>query len=103
MLYLGQVVREHYLRDDIQSGSPLDPRCDPEAAKLAADAPHYLVVDTNIVLQQVLPSKAAQNLHFNENRGRKGMTCWVEQHRVLEECTPLHSQEPSVMHAAHIQ
>ena len=56
LLYLGQVVREHYLRDDIQSGSPLDPRCDPEAAKLAADAPHYLVVDTNIVLQQVPPS-----------------------------------------------
>ena len=36
-----KVVREHYLRDDIWSGSPLA---------------HYLIVDTNIVLQQVLHS-----------------------------------------------
>ena len=48
-----KVVREHYLRDDIYSGSPLDPDCDQSAAKLSASAPHYLVVDTNIVLQQV--------------------------------------------------
>ena len=48
-----KVVREHYLRDDIWSGSPLDPECDPDAVKLSASAQHYLVVDTNIVLQQV--------------------------------------------------
>ena len=47
-----QVVREHYLRDDIWSGSPLDPECDPAAAKLAPDAQHYLAVDTNVVLSQ---------------------------------------------------
>jgi len=48
-----KVVREHYLRDDIYSGSPLDAECDQDAAKLSASAPHYLIVDTNIVLQQV--------------------------------------------------
>ncbi len=48
-----KVVREHYLRDDIYSGSPLDPECDQDAVKLSPSAPHYLVVDTNIVLQQV--------------------------------------------------
>jgi hypothetical protein len=47
-----QVVREHYLRDDIYSGSPLDPGC-PAPYRLAEDAPHYLIVDTNVVLQQV--------------------------------------------------
>ena len=50
-----QVEREHYLRDDISSGSALDPACDAAAAKLSTDAKHYLVVDTNIVLQQVTP------------------------------------------------
>ena len=49
-----QEVREHYLRDDIFSGTPLDPDCPPEAYKLSADAKYYLVVDTNIVLHQVL-------------------------------------------------
>ena len=49
-----KVVREHYLRDDIWSGSPLDPQCDRDAVKLSATAAHYLVVDTNIVLQQVI-------------------------------------------------
>lgn len=48
-----QVVREHYLRDDIYSGTPLDPECPPEAYKLSGDAPHYLLVDTNVVLHQV--------------------------------------------------
>ncbi len=47
------MVREHYLRDDIWSGSPLDPESDPISNKLAADAKEYLVVDTNVVLQQV--------------------------------------------------
>ncbi len=48
-----KVVREHYLRDDIWSGSPLDPECDPSAHKLAADADHYVIIDTNVALQQV--------------------------------------------------
>ena len=48
-----QVVREHYLRDDIYSGSPLDPECPPEACKLSGEAPHYLLVDTNVALHQV--------------------------------------------------
>ena len=44
---------EHYLRDDIYSGSYLDPSC-PDASKtLSADATRYLVVDTNIVLHQI--------------------------------------------------
>ena len=54
MWVLAQVVRAHYLRDDIWSGSPLDPESDPSCNKLSADAREYLVVDTNVVLQQVL-------------------------------------------------
>ena len=50
---LPQVVREHYLRDDIYSGSPLDPDCPPDAYKLSSEAPHYLIVDTNVALHQV--------------------------------------------------
>ena len=49
-----KVVREHYLRDDIWSGSPLDAECDQDAVKLSASPAHYLTVDTNIVLQQVM-------------------------------------------------
>jgi hypothetical protein len=36
-----------------RSGTPLDPESDPSAHKLSADAPHYLVVDTNVALHQV--------------------------------------------------
>lgn len=45
-------MREHYLRDDLPSGTPLDPACPAEAVVLAADAPRYLVVDTNVALHQ---------------------------------------------------
>eukprot|EP00775_Hariotina_reticulata_P011972 gene11972-12115_t len=48
-----KVVREHYLRDDIWSGSPLDPACDPSAYKLSENAKHYLVIDTNVALHQM--------------------------------------------------
>lgn len=48
-----QVVREHYLRDDIYSGSPLDPACPQEHHKLSLSASTYLVIDTNIVLHQI--------------------------------------------------
>ncbi len=30
----------------------MDPECDPEAFKLSENAPHYVVVDTNVALQQ---------------------------------------------------
>ena len=49
----GQVVNQHYLRDDIYSGSPLDPDCSASAYKLSADAAHYLIIDTNLALHQV--------------------------------------------------
>ena len=52
IFFLLQVVREHYLRDDISSGSALDQEADAATAKLSADAKHYLIVDTNAVLQQ---------------------------------------------------
>ena len=48
-----QVQREHYLRDDISSGTPLDPASDPATNKLSAQAKHYLLVDTNVALSQV--------------------------------------------------
>ncbi len=50
-----QVNKEHYLRDDIWSGTPLDPESDAASNKLAADAKQYLVVDTNVALSQVPP------------------------------------------------
>ncbi|GLC34112.1 hypothetical protein PLESTB_000838700 [Pleodorina starrii] len=48
-----KVVKERYLRDDIWSGSPLDPDCDPASHKLSAAAPHYLLIDTNVALHQL--------------------------------------------------
>jgi len=48
-----KVVREHYLRDDIYSGSPLDPDCDPSSYKLSQDASQYIIIDTNIALHQI--------------------------------------------------
>ena len=45
--------REHYLRDDIWSGTPLDLESDLSSNKLSATAKHYLVVDTNVALSQV--------------------------------------------------
>ncbi|KAF5828225.1 hypothetical protein DUNSADRAFT_18006 [Dunaliella salina] len=48
-----KVVREHYLRDDIWSGTPLDEECEASAHKLSASASHYLVIDTNIALHQL--------------------------------------------------
>jgi hypothetical protein len=35
-----------------RSGSPLDAQCAEESWRLAADAPCYLIVDTDVVLQQ---------------------------------------------------
>jgi exosome complex exonuclease DIS3/RRP44 len=49
-----QVVREHYLRDDIYCGFVPCSVCDAAAErKLAAAAAAILVVDTNVVLHQV--------------------------------------------------
>jgi len=59
-----KVVREHYLRDDIWCGSPLCQLCEQEQENCRLEKkpvsrsslvtePHYLVVDTNIVLDQI--------------------------------------------------
>jgi exosome complex exonuclease DIS3/RRP44 len=50
---VNHVVREHYLRDDIHSGSPLDAAVPPAEARLAADAARYLIVDANVALHQM--------------------------------------------------
>ena len=62
-----QVQREHYLRDDISSGTPLDPASDPAANKLSAHARHYLLVDTNVALSQVLAGVAALDAHWGKS------------------------------------
>lgn len=59
-----QIVREHYLRDDIFCGSELCAQCDHRADDcVLAERPvskstlfpfaHYLVLDTNVVLDQI--------------------------------------------------
>eukprot|EP00201_Polytomella_parva_P012818 CAMPEP_0175062708 /NCGR_PEP_ID=MMETSP0052_2-20121109/14323_1 /TAXON_ID=51329 ORGANISM="Polytomella parva, Strain SAG 63-3" /NCGR_SAMPLE_ID=MMETSP0052_2 /ASSEMBLY_ACC=CAM_ASM_000194 /LENGTH=297 /DNA_ID=CAMNT_0016328769 /DNA_START=89 /DNA_END=979 /DNA_ORIENTATION=+ len=48
-----KVTIEHYLRDDIWSGSPLDSSCDPSQHRLSSAATHYVVIDTNIALHQL--------------------------------------------------
>lgn len=57
-------MREHYLRDDIWCGSALCSTCDlrehdkildavPESPSSYFPFPHYLVLDTNVVLDQI--------------------------------------------------
>ncbi|KAM3837255.1 exosome complex exonuclease RRP44 isoform 2-T2 [Vipera latastei] len=60
-----KVVREHYLRDDVACGVPACPLCDGEAPQRGLQAapsspasplvprPHYLLLDTNVVLHQI--------------------------------------------------
>eukprot|EP00873_Tetraselmis_striata_P021480 jgi/Tetstr1/441744/TSEL_029965.t1 len=48
-----KVVREHYLRDDISCGSFACGKCDQDSAKMAEGAKTYLVIDTNVALQQI--------------------------------------------------
>uniref|UniRef100_A0A3Q3WEL5 Protein DIS3 homolog n=1 Tax=Mola mola TaxID=94237 RepID=A0A3Q3WEL5_MOLML len=57
-----KIVREHYLRDDIWCGSENCTECKQESAVLQRDAciesnlcsyPHYLIPDTNVLLQQI--------------------------------------------------
>lgn len=60
-----KVVREHYLRDDLCCGSAVCPACvkencavldrDPPSSSALCAFPHYVVVDTNVVLHQVSP------------------------------------------------
>jgi len=70
-----KVVREHYLRDDIWCGSPLCQICDQEQENCKLDKkplsrsslvtqPHYLILDTNIVLDQIdlLESEGLNNV-----------------------------------------
>ena len=58
-----KIVREHYLRDDIWCGSKECTQCNNEDAILSespdqtsnlCDFPHYLILDTNAVLHQVI-------------------------------------------------
>lgn len=57
-----KIVREHYLRDDIWCGSKWCTKCKHENPILEADprslsdicaSPHYIIVDTNVVLHQL--------------------------------------------------
>lgn len=48
-----QVVREHYLRDDIYCGASICKACDSSAARLSESASPILILDTNVVLHQV--------------------------------------------------
>ncbi|WPT12794.1 Exosome complex exonuclease RRP44-like protein A [Picochlorum sp. SENEW3] len=48
-----KVVREHYLRDDIYSGSELDPECPEVSRVLSGSASCYIILDTNVVLHQI--------------------------------------------------
>lgn len=59
-----QIVREHYLRTDIWCGSALCTHCDleehdrvlgplPESPSNKYKFPHYLILDTNVVLDQI--------------------------------------------------
>lgn len=56
-----KVVKEHYLRDDIPCSSPLCKKCTQNEPVLSAEPrstaalkPHYLVVDTNVFMGQVI-------------------------------------------------
>lgn len=57
-----KIVREHYLRDDIWCGSQLCRLCHSEKNVLSAEPesksslftdPHYLILDTNVILDQI--------------------------------------------------
>lgn len=50
---LSQVLREHYLRDDIYCGALNCNVCDSKVARLSESASTILVLDTNVVLTQV--------------------------------------------------
>ncbi|XP_026737585.1 exosome complex exonuclease RRP44 [Trichoplusia ni] len=70
-----KIVREHYLRDDLLCGSAACNTCphrddelvldsDPESICALFDYPHYLILDTNVVLHQidVLEEDALKNV-----------------------------------------
>ena len=48
-----QVVREHYLRDDIPCGALYCTVCAKESACLSESAANILIVDTNVTLHHV--------------------------------------------------
>jgi exosome complex exonuclease DIS3/RRP44 len=50
-----KIVQEHYLRDDISCGYPECSSCVAVSGNrlLRSDAPHYIIVDTNIVLHSI--------------------------------------------------
>jgi len=61
-----KVVREHYLRDDLPTGSKLDPDCPADQQRLGSgdDTSCYLVIDTNVALHQLdfLENKAIEDV-----------------------------------------
>ncbi len=72
-----KVVREHYLRDDIGCGSKLCQQCDnqepnqqnpgrldknPKSKSKLFQKPHYLVLDTNVILDQIDLLESADGL-----------------------------------------
>ena len=72
-----KVVREHYLRDDLSCGSLLCGVCpNLSPAKLCVKQnaessivpkPHYLVIDTNVALHQVISTAIRQNKSFDRS------------------------------------
>ncbi|KAL6507632.1 Exosome complex exonuclease RRP44 A [Orobanche gracilis] len=48
-----KVVREHYLRDDINCGAPFCKVCDVASACLSSSASTIIIIDTNVVLHQI--------------------------------------------------
>lgn len=71
-----KVVREHYLRDDIWCGSEFCHECpqkngrvlcsNPTSQSSLANFPHYVVIDTNVVLHQVNFVSQAYRKHINK-------------------------------------
>jgi len=64
-----QIVREHYLRDDIWCGSNICTVCDHQNQELVLEEmphsrnkmfhfPHYILLDTCVVLNQVIHNTA---------------------------------------------
>ena len=46
-------MREQYFRNDLWCGSSLCEKCEQETPTLASGVPHYVVLDTNVVLHQI--------------------------------------------------
>lgn len=62
--HLQKIVREHYFRNDLWCGSAVCDKCEQENPTLMAGIPHYVVLDTNVVLHQIelLENPALKNV-----------------------------------------